>query len=106
RELVQRHKENGGDDSWLPPFRLDRDGWLYRARFARTALAARVGATRDWVEIHFENDGKTGQRTVVTETRGDLSGQRVVRGREQECRAGPEAESRRETARCKQAPGG
>jgi putative hydrolase len=26
-----------------------------------------------------------GQRTVVTETRGDLRGRRVVRGREREC---------------------
>jgi hypothetical protein len=29
----------------------------------------------------------SGQRTVVTETRGDQRGQRVVRGRERECRA-------------------
>jgi len=87
REVVRRHKEAGGDDSWLPPFRLDRGGWRFRARFARTALAARVGATRDWVEIHFAGKDKSGQRTVVTETRGDLTGRRVVRGRERECRA-------------------
>jgi hypothetical protein len=87
REQVRRHREGGGDEAWLPPFRLERGGWRFRARFARTALAARIAATQDWVEVHFENEDNTGQRTVVTETRGDLSGRRVVRGREQECRS-------------------
>jgi hypothetical protein len=86
RELVRKHRESGGDEAWLPPFRAERGGWRFRARFARTALAARIGATRDWVEIHFERTDRSGQRTVVTETRGELSGRRVVRGREQECR--------------------
>jgi hypothetical protein len=86
RELVRRHRDSGGDEAWLPPFRLERDGWRFRARFARTALAVRIGATRDWVEVHFERKDSSGQRTVVTETRGDLTGRRVVRGRESECR--------------------
>lgn len=55
--------------------------------FSNTALAHRLGRTRDWVVIYFENDFQAGQRTVVTETRGDLRGRRVVRGRERECRA-------------------
>jgi hypothetical protein len=46
--------------------------------------------THDWVVIYFYDDDHhhhvEGQRTVVTETRGPLVGQRVVRSREQECR--------------------
>ena len=43
---------------------------------------------RDWVVIYFYDDShEEGQHTVVTETRGPLTGQRVVRGRETECRA-------------------
>ena len=71
---------------WLPLFTTDRNGWRYRALFSNTALAHRLGQTHDWVVVYF-NDGMTfGQRTVVTETRGDLRGRRVVRGRERECR--------------------
>ena len=35
--------------------------------------------------IAFHDGFNSGQRTVVTETRGDLRGLRVVRGREREC---------------------
>ena len=38
----------------------------------------------DWVVIYEGADG-TGQATVVTERRGALTGERVVRGREPEC---------------------
>jgi hypothetical protein len=46
-----------------------------------------MGQTHDWVVIYFDDGFSKGQRTVVTETRGDLRGRRVVRGRESECRA-------------------
>jgi hypothetical protein len=62
-----------------------REGWTIRATFASTALAHRLGKTNDWVAITFERGDRIGQRTVVTETRGDLFGMRVVRGRESEC---------------------
>jgi hypothetical protein len=40
----------------------------------------------DWVVIFFQRDNQPeGQRTVVTETRGEAAGRRVVRGREVEC---------------------
>jgi hypothetical protein len=43
---------------------------------------------RDWVVLYFHDGGHgEGQRTVVTEHRGELAGRRVVRGRETECRA-------------------
>ena len=47
-----------------------------------------LGRTRDWVVIYYAGgDHAEAQCTVVTETRGALRGRRVVRGREEECRA-------------------
>jgi hypothetical protein len=66
---------------------MQRGGWNFRAVFANTALAHRLGATRDWVVIDFAKDRHAGQRTVVTESRGADNGRRVVRGREDECEA-------------------
>jgi hypothetical protein len=78
---------NPGNDPWLPLFVTDRSGWRFRALFSNTALAHRLGQTHDWVVLYFDDGVSSGQRTVVTETRGDLRGRRVVRGREGECRA-------------------
>lgn len=65
----------------------ERGGWKFRAGWADTALAHRLGKARDWVEVHFERDGHSGSRTVVTECKGELKGRRVVRGRENEMEA-------------------
>lgn len=54
-----------------------RGGWLLRANFPRTALAFRVGMSREWVEIRFNRGEQSGIRLIVTE-----DGDRVVRGRE------------------------
>jgi hypothetical protein len=73
--------------AWLPILHTMRDGWHVTALFSNTALAHKLDRTGDWVVVHFHRDtGAENQRTVVTETRGDLSGHRVVRGREAECR--------------------
>ncbi len=77
---------NPYNEPWLPLYQADREGWRLRAMFSNTALAHRLGQTRDWVVIAFNDGVNAGQRTVVTETRGDLRGRRVVRGRERECR--------------------
>jgi DNA polymerase (family 10) len=77
---------NPQHEPWLPLFIADRDGWRFRALFSNTALAHRLDKTLDWVVIAFHDGFHSGQRTVVTETRGDLRGWRVVRGRERECR--------------------
>jgi hypothetical protein len=77
---------NPDNEPWLPLYRADRDGWRYRALFSNTALAHRLKQTHDWVVIYFDDGVVQGQRTVVTETRGDLRGRRVIRGRENECR--------------------
>jgi DNA polymerase (family 10) len=78
---------NPEHEPWLPLYYTRRDGWRYRALYSNTALAHRMGQTHDWVVIYFDDGFSKGQRTVVTETRGDLRGRRVVRGRESECRA-------------------
>jgi hypothetical protein len=83
--LVPRNFNPEGE-RWLGVLRSERDGWRMRALFSNTALAHRLEKTRDWVVIYFERGETRGQRTVVTETRGELAGMRVVRGREAECR--------------------
>jgi hypothetical protein len=85
--MLTPRRFNPRNEPWLPLYRDDRDGWRYRALFSNTALAHRLGQTHDWVVIYFDDGVTEGQRTVVTETRGDLRGRRVVRGRERECRA-------------------
>ncbi len=73
--------------AWLPIMHAESNGWHFTAMYSNTALAHRLGKTRDWVVVYFYDDHhREGQHTVVTETRGPLTGRRVVRGRELECR--------------------
>lgn len=73
---------------WLPILHTERGPWRFTVLYSNTALAHELGRTHDWVVIYFHTDSHPeGQRTVVTETRGSLVGDRVVRGREAECRA-------------------
>jgi hypothetical protein len=76
---------NPDNEPWLPLYQTERGGWRFRALYSNTALAHRLGQTHDWVVIYFSDGQVSGQRTVVTETRGDLRGRRVVRGRERAC---------------------
>lgn len=77
---------NPGRKAWLPILHTQRGERHYTAMFSNTERAHRLGKTRDWVVLF--GDGRGGQRqwTVVTETAADQRGQRVVRGREEECR--------------------
>jgi putative hydrolase len=77
---------NPTNEPWLPLLRTAQNGWRFRALYSNTALAHRLNQTRDWVVVYFTDGHSNGQRTAVTETRGDLRGRRVVRGRERECR--------------------
>lgn len=71
--------------AWLPILHTERDGWHFTALFSNTARAHRLGKTDDWVVLYFyDDDHLEGQATVVTESRGGLEGERVVRGREPE----------------------
>lgn len=72
--------------AWLPILHAERGGWHFTAVYSNTARAHQLGKTRDWVLVYFHDDRHPErQRTVVTESRGMLSGYRVVRGREDEC---------------------
>lgn len=69
--------------AWLPVFTTERDGWSFTTLFSNTARAHEAGKTDDWVVVYFKRAGvEERQRTVVTETKGPLTGRRVVRGRE------------------------
>lgn len=79
-------RHNPGDEAWLPIMHARHDNWHFTALYSNTTLAHQLQKTRDWVIIYYqaENDGE-GRCTVVTESRGPLAGERVVRGRENEC---------------------
>ena len=82
---------NPSGEAWLPILHTERGDRGFTALFSNTALAHALRRVRDWVVIYFHEDsGPEGQRTVVTETRRPLAGQRVVRGRETECFALPD----------------
>ena len=77
---------NPGGEAWLPIMHTTRQGWHFTALYSNTARAHQLDRVKDWVVIFFYDDQHhEGQHTVVTETRGTAIGQRVVRGREQEC---------------------
>ena len=82
---------NPRNEAWLPVLHTRRDDWHFTALYSNTARAHELGRTRDWVVLYFHDDDHAErQRTVVTEQRGPLRGRRVVRGREDECRAADE----------------
>jgi len=79
---------NPHHEAWLPVLHSQRNDWHFTALFSNTARAHQLGRTRDWVVIYFyDGEHRESQHTIVTETRGALTGQRVVRGREDECLA-------------------
>jgi DNA polymerase (family 10) len=78
---------NPEGEASLPVLHTQRDGWHFSAMYSNTARAHELKRTRDWVVVYFYDDHhQEGQHTVVTENRGPLAGQRVVRGREAEYR--------------------
>lgn len=78
---------NPAHEAWLPVLHAEREGRHYTALYSNTARAHDLGATRDWVVIYRDEHDGRGQWTVVTAQRGPDAGQRIVRGREAECRA-------------------
>lgn len=78
---------NPTGEVWLPILHTTRKGWHFTALYSNTARAHQLDRVLDWVVIFsYDDQHHEGQYTVVTETKGDLEGKRVVRGREQECR--------------------
>jgi hypothetical protein len=81
---------NPTGEAWLPILHTTRDGWHFTAIYSNTARAHQLHRTGDWVVVYFHKDGwPEGQRTIVTETRGQHAGMRVVRGQEGEARMIP-----------------
>jgi len=81
--------------AWLPILHTGREDWHFTVLFSNTAQAHKLNKTDDWVVIFYEKDGVEDQATVVTETRDELKGKRVVRGREQECKKYYSAKSKK-----------
>lgn len=84
--LIAPRRFNPDGKAWLPVLHTERGGWHFTALFSNTARAHELGRTRDWVVVYYyDHDHQEHQCTVVTEFRGPLRGERVVRGREREC---------------------
>jgi hypothetical protein len=83
----------------LPILHAQRGGWHFTVLFSNTARAHALQRTRDWVDVYFYNDAhEERQCTIVTEIAGSLAGRRVIRGREDECRARYAGEAARPAA--------
>ena len=94
--LIAPKRFNPDGKAWLPILHAHRDEWHFTLLYSNTALAHELKRTHDWVVVYFYDDHhQEGQCTLVTETRGALTGRRVVRGRELECRDFYTAEDRR-----------
>ena len=83
---VAPRRFNAEGEAWLPVLETRRGLYRFTALFSNTPRAHQLGKTADWVVLYAEHEGRERSYTVVTETRGDLRGRRVVRGRESECR--------------------
>jgi hypothetical protein len=73
-------------EAWLPILHTSRNHRHYTALFSNTARAHELGTTGDWVVIYRDDQKGDGRWTVITSRLGSLRGQRIVRGRESECR--------------------
>jgi hypothetical protein len=84
--LIAPKRFNPEGKAWLPILHTEREGWQFTVLFSNTARAHELGKTGDWMVIFYVRDHRAeGQCTVVTELSGPRRGQRIVRGREQEC---------------------
>lgn len=77
---------NPSAKAWMPVWHTERQGWSLTVMNSNSELAHRLNKTHDWVIVIANRDGIEEQFTVVTEYRGDFSGARMVRGREEDCR--------------------
>ena len=83
--LISPRRFNPQRERWLPILHTTRGDRHYTALYSNTAVAHRLDRVRDWVVLYFDGGDGERQCTVVTEFRGALRGERVVRGREREC---------------------
>ncbi len=77
---------NPTGDKWLSIMKATSDGWNLTLLYSNTKRAHDLHKTDDWVVVYYEMNRDHDQCTIVTATKGELAGKRVVRGRERECR--------------------
>jgi putative hydrolase len=85
-QRIAPRRFNPSGDAWLPVLHTRRGTRHYTALFSNTAKAHRTGNTRNWVVLYGDNGSGEHRHTVITAGYGPLRGQRVVAGREDECR--------------------
>lgn len=85
-QRIAPRRFNPSGEAWLPILHTRRRNRRYTALFSNTARAHRTGNTRDWVVLYDDNGSGEHRHTVITAAYGPLRGQRVVAGREDECR--------------------
>ena len=84
--MVTPRRFNPEGKRWLPVMKIKKDGWEFNALFSNTARSHELNKTHDWVVISYYRIGsqsrqRSGQCTIVTETRGEHKGQRkIMRG--------------------------
>jgi DNA polymerase (family 10) len=86
-QRIAPRRFNPERSAWLPIYHCARDGWDFTALFSNTRRAHELGRTHDWVVIYYHRDRREDQCTVITAMSGPFAGRRIVRGREDECRA-------------------
>jgi putative hydrolase len=85
--LIAPKRFNLENKAWLPILHVTQEKWHFTAIYSNTERAHKLDKVFDWVIIFFyDNHHQEGHHTVVTETHGNNTGKRVVRGREYECR--------------------
>jgi putative hydrolase len=85
---VTPRRLNAEGKSWLPILHTRRGEWHFTALYSNSLRAHEFEMTRNWVVIYsYDSHHRETQHTVVTENKGTLTGEQVVRGREPECLA-------------------
>jgi hypothetical protein len=69
----------------IPVMHTEREGRHYTAMFSHSARAKQHHATNDWVIIFRDDTNAHGRWTIITARFGELSGFRIVLGREEDC---------------------
>lgn len=83
---ISPRRRNPEHKPWLPVLHTRYGPWHFTVLYSNSDLAHDLHRVHDWVVIYFSDEqGDEGQLTVVSERRGALTGERVVRGREPEC---------------------
>lgn len=83
--MIVPRRFNPEQRAWLPVLHKDQAGRHYTAMFSNTARAHALHRTNDWVVVYVDGGHGEHQYTVITALHGELTGQRIVRGREAEC---------------------